>query len=318
MKIGIDVGGTNLAAGLVNDKGEVVARATVPAEPEKGYESMVEKFGRLVNDLKVQKNEKFPDEEIDAVGMGIPGIISSDGATVVNAPNLFWKMKPLKKDLEALIELPVDMANDATVAGIAESAFGAVKGLDTVVMYTLGTGVGGALIVNGKVIRGKHGVASEIGHMLSGKNFYTCNCGKNGCLETFASATGLIKKAQKEIEEGAPSVIKDRVKGDLSKINAKMVIDAAREGDKVGKEAFDIMIDKLSDNISNTIDFLDPDAFVIGGGVSHAGDFLFDALKEAVEKKVTFPEVVDVDIRPAKLGNDAGIVGAAYVGEYVK
>lgn len=318
MRIGIDVGGTNLAAGLVNADGKIVATKSVKAEADKGYDAMVEKLVYLVDELKKVQEKDFPNDAVTEVGVGVPGIISGDGAVVVNAPNIFWKNVPLKKDLEAKVGLPVYLANDATVAGIAENRFGSTKGLDTVMMYTLGTGVGGALIVNGQVIYGKHGVASEVGHMLSGENFYACNCGKNGCLETFSSATALIKKAQQRIAEGKDTVILEMAGGNPDKINAKNVIDAAKQGDEVGKEAFDIMVDKLAENIANTIDFIDPEAFAIGGGVAAAGDFLFDAIREAVKSKITYPELVEIDIRPAKLGNDAGIIGAAYIGDYTK
>ena len=317
MKIGIDVGGTNLAAGAVDNNGQIVHSASTPALPENGYASMVDSMAALADELAAWVKENAPEDPVTEIGCGIPGIISRDGATVVNAPNIFWKNEPLQKDLSDKTGLPVYLANDATVAGIAENRFGSTKGFDDAVMYTLGPGVGGCVIINGKIVNGAHGVASEIGHTLDGKNFYTCNCGKNGCLETYASATGLIKRAQRLISEGMQSSILDLAGGDPDKITAKMVLDAAKAGDEVGTECFEIMVDKLTNSFANVIDLIDPAVFTIGGGVANAGDFLLDALKDGMEGKITYPELVDPDIRLASLGNDAGIVGAAYVGDYI-
>ncbi|MGI6108298.1 MAG: ROK family protein [Eubacteriaceae bacterium] len=316
MKIGIDVGGTNLAAGVVDSKGDIVHKISTPAEVEKGYQSMLDKLTALSEELIAWTKENKPGDPVTEIGAGIPGIISKDGSTVVSAPNIFWKNESLQKDLSEKTGLPVYLSNDATVAGIAENVFGSTRGFEDAFMYTLGTGVGGCVIVNGKTVSGTHGCASEVGHTLCGPNFYTCNCGKNGCLETYASATGLIKRAQKLIGDGRESSISAMADGDLSKINAKMVIDAAKAGDSVGLECFDILVDKMTDSIANVIDILDPGVFTIGGGVANAGDFLLDALREKMTGKLTYPELEQPDIRLASLGNDAGIIGAAYIGDY--
>lgn len=308
MKIGIDIGGTNLAGGVVNDEGKIVVTASVPTLAEEGYKPVYRRIVGLIEDLMEKAKQEYPDEPITAIGCGVPGIVK-DGI-VLNAPNIFWQNEPLAKDLEEKFGIPVTLINDATAAAVAENRFGASKGTKNAVTYTLGTGVGGGVIVNGQVVNGKHGVASEFGHTLHGPNHYTCNCGKNGCLETYASATGLIKGHKHAVENGVESSVGTK------NATAKDIIDAAREADPASVQAFETMTDKLADSISNMIDILDPEVFVIGGGVAHAGDFLFDNLYEKVKKNLTFPELVEVNIVPAQFGNDAGIIGAAYSDEY--
>lgn len=305
MKIGVDIGGTNLAAGLVDDSGNIVAETSCPAEVKEGYQAVLERIKALVRELL-----ESSDEKVDAIGCGVPGIVK-DGV-VINAPNVFWKDEPLAQDLEDTFGLPVTLINDATAAAVTEHRFGAGRGHKNSATYTLGTGVGGGLIINDSVVNGAHGVATEFGHMLVGPNFYTCNCGKNGCLETYASATGLIRRHQYEVENGTPSKL---VPG--PGVGAREIIDAAREGDEASLKAFEILVDKLSESISNMVDCLDPEIFIVGGGVSQAGDFLFDRLREETAKKLTYPDFVEVTIEPAEFGNGAGIIGAAFAGEYV-
>lgn len=310
MKIGIDIGGTNLAGGVVNNNGEVVITKSIPTNSEDGYKAVMERIANLIEDLKQEAAEKYPDEKITSVGCGVPGIVKN--GIVINAPNLFWKNDPLAKDLEERVGLPITLINDATAAAVAENKFGATKGKKDAVAYTLGTGVGGGIIVNGSVVNGAHGVASELGHTIQSPNFYACNCGKNGCLETHSSATGLIRRHAHEVQKGTPSKLTS------IETTAKDIIDAAREGDEAATIAFENMTEELAKNISNMIDILDPEIFVIGGGVSHAGDFLFDNLKKKVADNITFKEIVGVpEIVPAQFGNDAGIIGAAYSDEYM-
>lgn len=309
MKIGIDIGGTNLAAGVVNDKGEIVICDSCPAEVEQGYSAVLDKLVMLVNTLRDECRREYLNDPITSIGCGVPGIVK-DGV-VINAPNLFWKNKPLAKDLSERTDLPVYLVNDATAAGIAENRFGASKGCKDALMYTLGTGVGGAVIVNGAVVNGAHGVASEFGHTLVGPGFYTCNCGKRGCLETYSSATALVKGLVHAVEEGVQTAL------NLETATAKDVVDAAREGDPAALKAFDTMVDKLGLSMANMIDILDPEIIVVGGGVSGAGDFLFDALRKKTAEYTTYKEFEPTPIVQAEFGNDAGIIGAAYAGEYL-
>lgn len=317
MNIGVDVGGTNLVAGLVDSDGKVLISKKTPTNAKEGYESVKNRIAELIAQVRAE-GAKIGYEEPGSIGVGVPGIVSGDGKTVLSCPNLFWENKALKADLEAKTALPVFCSNDATVAGIAEHRFGSSQGYADAVMFTLGTGVGGSVIVNGKVVSGAHGVASEFGHMIVGEGLYPCNCGKKGCLETYSSATGVIWLARKRIEEGQKSSILEAAGQNLEKIDAEMVVDAAKKGDAVGKECFDSMVSHLAIAISNITDILDLAVYVIGGGVAHAGDFLLDAVRKAVAERITYKGIVHPDITLATLQNDAGVVGAAYIPEYIR
>lgn len=317
MKIGVDIGGTGIQAGGVNAEGKIVVRNSVPANAQAGYKAMSLSIGELINKTAAEINEKFPEDPAESVGIGVPGVISPDGATVVKAVNIFWENVPLKKDIEALTGLATALGNDATVAGVAENRFGATKGADSAAMYTVGTGVGGSLILFGHIVKGAHGSATEFGHMYAGDDTYTCNCGKNGCLETFSSATGLIKEAQRRIAAGEQTTILEAAGANPENINAKMVIDAAKAGDAVGTACFNRMTDKLAQNMAGVTDVVDPAVIAVGGGVSAAGDFLFDALNQKYRSYLTFPDAVTTKIVPAQFGNDAGIIGSAYIWDYL-
>lgn len=318
MKIGVDVGGTNLVAGLVDKQGRIVIREEMPTCPEEGYDKVLSRIIALIRMVKKQGAEKNLASDSVAIGLGIPGIVSRDARTAVDCPNLFWKNESLADDLEREFGGSVHIANDATVAAIAENYFGSTKGYKDSVMITLGTGVGGGIILNGQIIIGHHGVASEIGHMLVGSGLYQCNCGKWGCLETYSSATALIKNTKTEINKGRETSIVDRVGGDLAKITAKTVIDAAKLGDQLALGIFRLMTEHLGLALSNMTDIIDPAIYVFGGGVAKAGDFLIDAITEEYNKRRTYPALAQPKICTAVLENDAGVIGAAYISEYLQ
>ena len=313
MNIGIDVGGTNLVAGLIGGNGEVLIKKRQPTRAKEGYRSVLGRIGELVAQVKAEMKGESPEN----VGIGVPGIVSADGKTVVSCPNLFWENRPLKHDLEEMTGLPVYLANDATVAGIAENRYGSSQGCRNAVMFTLGTGVGGSVIVDGRIVSGVHGVASEFGHMIVGDGLYRCNCGKMGCLETYSSATAVIWLAKKRIAEGRETGILAMAGGDPEAVNAKMVIDAARNGDAVGRECFESLVNHLAIAISNLVDVLDPEICVLGGGVAHAGAFLLEAVQQSTAEKITYKTLVKPEIVLAALENDAGLVGASCIKEYL-
>lgn len=313
MNIGIDVGGTNLVAGLIGDSGEVFFKKKQLTRAREGYEAVLGRIEDLVEQVMAEMRGQSP----ESVGIGVPGIVSADGKTVVSCPNLFWENKPLKRDLEGKIHCPVYLANDATVAGLAENRFGSSQGCRDAVMFTLGTGVGGSVIVGGRVVNGVHGVASEFGHMIVGDGLYRCNCGKMGCLETYSSATAVIWLAKKRIEEGCETEILSMAGGDLEAVNAEMVINAAKNGDAVGLECFKSMADHLAIAISNLVDVLDPEICVLGGGVAHAGTFLLEAVQKSTAERITYKSLVKPEIVLATLENDAGLVGASCIKEYL-
>lgn len=306
MGIGIDLGGTTIKGGIVNTQGQILEVRTKITESHRGYQAVQDDLVELINELL----EISPNETI--VGIGIPGILSGNDSVIVSSPNLRWKNVALKKDLEARLTQSILLVNDATAACIAEASFGSIFKKENAMMITLGTGIGGGLILGHKIITGTHGVASEVGHMVMGANFYNCSCGKNGCLETFASATALVRYCDMRLKQGISSSL-DKKK----KLDAKIIMDQARAGDKLALEAVDRLAEYLGMAISNISDVIDPEIYTIGGGLSYAGDFLLEKIRFATKKYLTYPDFAVPEIVLAELRNEAGIIGAANLVHYI-
>ena len=305
MGIGIDLGGTNIKGGIVDEQGKILRELSVKTGSARGYADVKNDLLALIKELLLQA----PAEQ--AIGIGIPGILSADGSTVVSCPNLGWKNVDLKKDLEAELTQAVQLVNDATAAGIAEAAFGSTAGRESSMMITLGTGVGGGLILNGRIITGAHGVATEVGHMIMAENFYSCGCGKNGCLETFASATALVRYVKMRLQNGVTSALKAE-----KKLDGKIIIDAAKAGDPLATEAVDRLAKYLGWAIANISDIVDPEIYAIGGGLSNAGGFLLEKIRIEAHKRLTYPHNAIPEIVLARFRNEAGMIGAANLGKY--
>lgn len=306
MGIGIDLGGTTIKGGLVNIQGQVLEERTKLTANHRGYQAILNDLVELINELL----EISPNETI--IGIGIPGVLSGDCSTIVSSPNLHWKNVALKKDLEARLTQKVLLVNDATAACIAEASFGSIFKKANAMMITLGTGVGGGLILGHKIITGAHGVATEVGHMVMGENFYNCGCGKNGCLETFASATALVRYCDMRLAQGVSSILaKEKI------LNAKIIMDEAKVGDILALEAVDRLAKYLGMAISNISDLVDPEIYAIGGGLAYAGDFLLDKIRTATMKYLTYPDFAVPEIVLAQLKNEAGIIGAANLLHYI-
>lgn len=305
MAIGIDIGGTAIKGGIV-DQGVIQEERMVPTQSRLGYDQVLSDLILLIKELQ----EFSPGERV--VGIGIPGILSADGSTLVSCPNLNWKNIPLKGDLERALGLEVLLVNDATAACIAEAAFGSSRGRSSSVMLTLGTGVGGGVIINDRIISGAHGVASEVGHMIMEENFYNCNCGKNGCLETFASATALIRYCQKEIAEGVGTDLTA-----IENFDARHIFEAAKAGDSLALAAVNRLARYLGWAIANITDLIDPEIFTIGGGLSGAGNFLLERIRSETQSRLTYPQYAQPEIVLATFGNEAGIIGAANLNRFI-
>jgi glucokinase len=306
MGIGIDIGGTAIKGGIVDHLGVIQEERMVKTQSQLGYDQVLNDLVLLIKELQ----QLSPKET--AVGIGIPGILSADGATVVSCPNLNWKNRAVKQDLERELSLKVLLVNDATAACIAEAAFGSTRGRSSSVMLTLGTGVGGGVIINDRVISGAHGVASEVGHMIMAENFYDCNCGKNGCLETFASATALIRYCQKQIADGVETALKAN-----ENFDARRIFEVAKAGDSLALAAVNRLARYLGWAIANISDLIDPEIFSIGGGLSEAGDFLLERIKAETKSRLTYPQFAMPEIVLATFRNEAGMIGAANLGRFI-
>ena len=312
MYIGLDVGGTTFKAGVVNDKGEILCKDAFPTMIELPYQQIIENMAKLCR--KVAADAGVDMRDIAAIGVGVPGICDQKTGIIPFCTNLGWHDIPFVEEMHKHIDLPVYVDNDATVAGLAESVAGVSAGSESSVFLTLGTGVGGGIVINGRPYSGAHGIGSEIGHMILRMDGEPCTCGNHGCFERYASATAIIREARKAVAEHPESAIMAKCGGDPEKINAKIVIDSAKEGDPTAKAVFDGYVKGLANGIVSIIHLLDPEVILLGGGVSMAGEFLLDAVRAAVKPLVMFKTMPFARIELASLGADAGIIGAAMLG----
>ena len=314
MYIGIDLGGTKIGAGLIDEEGKLLLEKSIPTGVGRVYTDIVEDIVniclQLINENNIKKND------VKALGIGVPGLGDKDG-NVIYCVNLHWDNIPLGKILEKELGIPVFIGNDATVAALAEYECGAMKHSKCGVLLTLGTGVGGGIVFNGEVYDGCNGVTMEPGHMIVGENFYDCNCGRNGCLETFASSTAIIKYTEKLLTENSfNSEIDDTIEGDLGKLNAKIIFDCAKNGDEIAIKSVERLVKYLTVGIINIINLIDPEVIALGGGVSNAGEYLLNKVKEEVENNKYYKAFRTSKIVLAELGNKAGIIGAAMIAKH--
>ncbi|MGN0745157.1 MAG: ROK family protein [Aristaeellaceae bacterium] len=310
---GIDVGGTGIQVGVVDETGHIIAKSSMVTEVGAPYQEQIAGMARCVQEAMDKAG--LPMSELKSVGAGVPGLADQKTGMVTYCPNIHWNDVPFREEFQKHIDKPVFIDNDATVAGLAESVAGVSAGSDSSVFLTLGTGVGGGIVINGKVWNGAHGVGSEIGHMILEADGEPCNCGNNGCLERYCSATAIIRMAREQMDNHPDSLILTMSEGDKAKINAKIVFDAAREGDPTAVKVFRRYIRYLGQAIANIVNFLDPEVVVLGGGVSKAGAFLLDAVRAEVPKYVLYKTMPIARIELARLGPDAGIIGAAMLGQ---
>lgn len=301
---GVDVGGTTVKIGLFDVKGNKLdSFEIVTRKEENGKYILCDIANALENELEKKSLEK---ERVVGVGIGVPGPVLDDG-TVNICVNLGWGVINVANELKKLTGFDVRVGNDATVAALGEAWQGGGKGYESLVLVTLGTGVGGGIIINGKPVNGSHGAGGEIGHIpVVYDETEVCNCGKKGCLEQVASATGIVKEAKKILAASTQA----STMRDYSVLAAKNVFDEAKKGDILAIEAVEILGKYLGKALANVAGVVDPEVFVIGGGVSKAGDFLIEVIRKHYIENA-FHASRGADIKLATLGNDAGMYGAA-------
>ena len=302
---GIDIGGTTVKIGLVAENGEIVTRWEVPTRKGSDPAGLLEDVKISLENCMAEK--QIVKEDILGIGMAAPGPVTEDGV-LHGCVNIGWGDVDLDDLAEEIIGIsPVRIGNDARVAALGEAAYGAGKGAESMLMVTLGTGVGGGVVLNGHILMGNSGVAGEIGHMtIDPYETESCGCGKKGCLEQYASATGMVREAERFLREKA----EDSVLRKLEKVTAKDLWDAAKAGDDLANEITDFVCDRLGSALANAIYLVDTEMIVIGGGVCAAGQFLLDKIEKAYQGKV-FAHSRNKKFALAELGNDAGIRGAA-------
>ena len=311
--VGIDLGGTNIAAGAMPTDGtREIAMRMVPTKASEGAEAVVDRIAALVEEVIAQTHQETGAERSDFIGVGIgaPGPLDRARGVVVVAPNLGWRDFPLRDEVAKKVNLPATLDNDANCATLGEWWCGAAKGGRNVVGITIGTGIGGGLIFDGKLYHGSSDTAGEIGHTTIDSTGRRCKCGNYGCLEAYASGPAIAERAREVLEVETDSLLHSMVDGDLSRITSQTVFDASRHGDAVALEVVRDTAHFLGVGVSNLINIFNPDIFVIAGGVTQAGDLLFDPLRAEVRRRAFKAAVDACRIVPGGLPLSAGVVGA--------
>ncbi|MBQ9306939.1 MAG: ROK family protein [Clostridia bacterium] len=308
-RIGLDIGGTGIQIGLVDEKGHILERGEIVTNTSAPFSEQVHAMASCVQDLIDRSGYSLLD--IASIGAGVPGVADQKTGEVIFCTNLGWTHVPFREEFRKYFDKPVFVDNDATVAGLAESVAGVSAGSSSSVFITIGTGIGSGIIINGRIWSGAHGVGSELGHAILELDGEPCTCGNHGCVERYCSATAIIRMARELLARHPESSMMDACEGDLKKINARIVIDAAREGDPVAIKVFRRFVKALGQTIANVVNILDPEMIVLGGGVAKAGSFLLDAVRAEVPNYILYKDLPFARIELARLGADAGIIGAA-------
>ena len=309
--IGIDLGGTNIAAGIVDENYKIIKKDKVPTNAKRPADEITKDMAGLC--AKLVKDCNLTIDDISYVGIAAPGTANRDLGEIEYANNLPYLHYPIAaKLMEYFPVKAVHIDNDANAAAKGEAIAGAAKGVGTSVMITLGTGVGGGVVIDGNVYSGFNFAGAEMGHIVIKVNGRPCSCGRKGCWEAYSSATGLVKMTREKMNECPDSKMWALCENSIDNAGGKTAFKAAREGDEAGKAVVDSYVSYLACGLANIINIFQPEILSIGGGVCNEGDYLLNPVKEIVAKEIyTCEGTKQTDIRIAKLGNDAGIIGAA-------
>ena len=314
-RIGIDLGGTNIAAGIVDGNYNIIKKGSVPTKADRDPELIIKDMGELCNNLI--KEAGLTTNEIEYAGIATPGTANRDAGVVEYANNLPFVKFPIAEILKKYVGVKnVYIENDANAAAKGEAVAGAAKGCNHAVMITLGTGLGGGVIIDKKVYSGFNFAGAELGHIVIEYNGRQCTCGRKGCWEAYSSATGLINMTKDKLAGTKDTIMHKLVEENGGEVSGRTAFIAARQGDKAGQEVVDEYIEYLACGIVTIINIFQPEVLCIGGGVSNEGDFLMKPLLEKVFKdQYTRDNEKKTQIKIAALGNDAGIIGAAVLKE---
>lgn len=304
--VGVDVGGTKISAGLVDERGKLLARERTES-PATDPAAIVHTIGKLVRSLAGA-------DEVEAVGVCAAGFVDKQRATVVFAPNLAWRDEPLKERLQQELDLPVVVENDANAAAWGEFTFGAGEDVEDLLMLTIGTGVGGGVVIDGELVRGGFGMGGEVGHIQMVPGGVKCGCGNLGCLESYGSGSALVRVTREKAAEDptAARTLVELAGGDVARISGPLVTEAARAGDAFALARLAELGDWIGQGVATLTAVLDPNVVVVGGGVSEAGALLLDPIRASFESHVTVRSHRPMlEVRQAELGNAGGVVGVA-------
>ena len=315
MYIGIDLGGTNIKAGLVDENYKILHSAAVPTGAQRDYTEILKDMAMLA--IRVTKEAGYDiTKDVTSVGIGSPGTCDTKNGVLVYSNNINFLNVPMRTEIQKYIDLPVYLGNDANVAALGEFMVLDEPEVKDFVAITLGTGIGGGVIINREIYDGFNGAAVEIGHFqVVMEGGAPCTCGRNGCWEAYGSVTGLIRETKRIIQENPGCKMEQDIGGDLSRVGGKTAFLAAKAGDPLGQQVVDTYIRWVAEGIVSVINIFQPQVLAIGGAISKEGDYLLNPIKKWAEQFRYSRSIPQTDIRIAKLGNDAGIIGAALLGK---
>ncbi|MEA4890818.1 MAG: ROK family protein [Clostridiaceae bacterium] len=308
--VGIDLGGTNIKAGIVNEKGEIIHKNRIKTRADRDQLEIIHDMGMLAR--QVIEEAGLTQADVLAIGIGSPGTPNNEAGTLIYANNLPFHQAPMRSEIRKVIDLPVFIDNDANVAALAESVAGASKGTNHSVAITLGTGVGGGVVINRRIYSGFNHAGCEVGHILVKAGGEPCTCGRKGCFESYASATAIIRETERAAAAHPESILNALITENGGKADGRTAFEGMRRGDKAAAAVVQEYMEMLSEGLANVINGYMPEVIVIGGGVCNEGDALLEPVRKLTLAKAYLGEgVPQPKIRLAEMGNDAGIVGAA-------
>ena len=310
-RIGVDLGGTNIAIGIVSEEGAIVAKKSVKTGASRPFAEIMKDMADCI--LSLLADQKISLDEVSCIGIGTPGSVNNETGMLVYANNFKdGENIPMRELLQKYIDKPVYLGNDANVAALGEVISGAAKGVDNAIMITLGTGVGGGIVINGQIYEGQYAAGAELGHILLVKDGEQCSCGRKGCWEAYASATALIRQTKHAMIDNPNSIMNEMTS--IENVSGRTPFDAMRKGDAVAKEVCDTYIEYIAAGMVDLMNIFRPEVFIIGGGICNEGDTLLVPIRKYVNAHIYGGDRnPEQKISVAKLGNDAGIIGAAYI-----
>ena len=315
---GIDIGGTNIKFGLVDSDGNVIHRRQRPTMAEKGPKVLMHLITNIAEELLLLASEE--EHQVQWLGVGTPGAVDSQSGRVIGpCPNIVgWQGSEIGSVLRERLNMPVFVDNDANVVALAEARFGAAVGSKSMVCVTVGTGIGGGIVIDGKLWRGANHSAAELGHLTICFNGPPCSCGRLGCIEAYCSSGAILERARSKIEKTPTPVFDSLLDGDLSKLTIKKLFTALKKHDSVARETIDETAGYLGIGLAGVVNLLNPETVVIGGGVADGGGGFVDAVAREIKERALDSAVQDLRVVRATLGNDAGFIGAGLLGEITK
>ncbi len=306
--VGIDLGGTNIAVGIVTPEGEIVKKTSVPARADRPFEEIFADMAACIHKLLDETGISV--DELKSIGIGTPGCIDTEKGMLIFAGNFKYGKMVNYRDLMAKhFDIPVYIGNDANVAALAEVKAGAAKGAKNAIMVTLGTGVGGGIIIDGKIYEGHLTAAGELGHIVLVHDGEQCTCGRKGCWEAYASVTGLVRQTKAAMKAHPESIMN---KTPMEQVNGRTSFDAAKKGDKAALEVVANYQEYITEGLADLVNIFSPEIIVVGGGICKEGEYLLGPVKEKLQGRVFGAGLLpERNVVPAQLGNDAGVIGAA-------